>query len=87
MGQLLVKLYLVHRIMHTTMGPFEDDLNEVDRMLDSVSQQDICLLNKIKELCPGEWDEVMELFIMLDIDDDLKAFEMYATIAGFNTGV
>ena len=83
-AQMLVKLYLIHYIMHITMGPFEDDLTEIDRILDSVSQAEFRLLNKIREVCPTEWDEVLELFITLDTDDDLQIF---TPIAGFNTGV
>ena len=76
MAQLLAKLHLLHYIMHTTMGPFEDDLTEIDRILDSVSQEEFRMLNKM-----------LELFITFDKDDDLQIFEIFATIAEFNTGV
>ena len=81
------KLHLLHYIMHTTMGPFKDDLTEIDRILDSVSQEEFRMLNKMRDVCPTQWDEVLELFITFDKDDDLQIFEIFTTIAGFNTSV
>ena len=69
------------------MGPFEDELTEIDRILDSVSQEEFRILNKMRDVCPTQWDKVLELFITFDMDDDLQIFEIFATIAGFNTSV
>ena len=69
------------------MGPFENDLTEIDRILDSVSQEEFRMLNKMRDVCPTQWDEVLELFITFDTDDELQIFEIFATIAGFNTSV
>ena len=68
MAQLLVKLHLLHYIMHTTMGPFEDDLTEIDRILDSVSQEEFRILGNMRDVCPTQWDEVLELFITFDTE-------------------
>ena len=69
------------------MGPFEDELAKIDRILDSVSQEEFRMLNEMRDVCQTQWDEVLELFITFDTDIDLQIFEIFATITGFNTSV
>ena len=74
MAQTMLKIHLVHKVMPNTLGPFEDDMLDVDTMVDNMNDQETWLLQKLKQNALDEWEEVLDYIFTLDTDDDLQYF-------------
>ena len=52
-AQTMLKILLVSHIVETTLGPFEDDVPDVKRILDSKLHLDTYLLRRVEENAPA----------------------------------
>ena len=75
-AQLMVKVYLVLRVLETSIGPFEDDVRNVEAMLNKIEYWEDWLVCRMKENAPEKWDEALDYTMTLDLNDDLQLFEI-----------
>ena len=75
-AQLMVKVYLVLRVLETSIGPFEDDVRNVEAVLNKIEYWEDWLVRRMKENAPDKWDEVLDYTMTLDLNDDLQLFEI-----------
>ena len=71
MVQTMLKINLIHKILTSTLDPFQDDVIDLELMLVNIYQKEIWILNRMKQNAPDSWEDTLEYMFNLDTEDDL----------------